>query len=297
MRWNPILIKELKIRSRVVRIPILLMFYNAIVALIAVFMFLTSMDIFNGSNYIDYSGMTSLFAGLGIFQCGVVFMLTLVVSANSISGEREKGTLDLMLVTPTSPATVIRGKLYSTIASGGLLIFSSMPVMAISTIYGGVETEDVLYLVGTLLFTMLYASSTGILCSSFSFRSSVAVVTTLIVEAALVIGPFILLSGISRIMYSGVQESMDIVISLGGWVFLLVINPAMPVMGFYDKLLGSSMIMDYFYYLCGIEEDTAFAYFLQKHFMQCCVGTQIILSIVFLWISVKKLGAQKKRKL
>ena len=85
MRWNPILIKELKIRSRVVRIPILLMFYNAIVALIAVFMFLASMDIFNGSNYIDYSGMTSLFAGLGIFQCGVVFMLTLVVSANSIS--------------------------------------------------------------------------------------------------------------------------------------------------------------------------------------------------------------------
>ena len=44
MRWNPIWIKELKIRARVVRIPILLMFYNAVVALIAMFMLITSVD-------------------------------------------------------------------------------------------------------------------------------------------------------------------------------------------------------------------------------------------------------------
>lgn len=295
MRCNPIWVKELKTRARVVRIPILLMFYNAVVALIAVFMLLTSVDIFNGGLYTDYSGMTTLFAGLGVLQCGVGFLVTLVLTSSSISGEKENGTLDLMLVTPASPRTVIGGKLLSAISTSALFAVSSLPVLAIGTVYGGVNLEDMIYL-GIIFFLLsIYAGSVGILCSTLMERSNLSMVTSLILEVGLIVGPFLFLEAINKILYSKMQGVMDPVVSLGGWVFVLLINPLMPVIDFCDRLLGRNSMMNLFFINYGIGEETALSYFLQRYFSECCIIVQILLSFLFLWISMRKLRGRKKR--
>ncbi|MDO4554701.1 MAG: ABC transporter permease [Lachnospiraceae bacterium] len=293
MRWNPILVKELKTRARVVRIPILLMFYNAVVALIAVLMLLASADIFNEGKYVDYSVMTSLFVGLGILQCCIGFLVTLVLTAGSISTEREKGTLDLMLVTGASPYTVVGGKLFSAIMTSFLFAISSLPVLTIGTIFGGISIGDGVYLFFVFFLLSFYAGSIGILCSCFTKRSSLSVVSILIIEAGLMVGPFLLLEGVNTLFYSKAQGTLDALVSLGGWVFVHLINPGMLLMGFYDKVIGEDMISNLFFYSYGIDTDTALAYFLQKHFLQCCIGVQILISLILLWIAIKKYATIK----
>lgn len=296
MRCNPIWVKEIKTRTRVVRIPILLMFYNAVVALMAVFMLFTSVDVFNGGIYTDYSGMTTLFAGLGILQCGVGFLVTLVLTSNSISGEKERGTLDLMLVTPVSPGTVIGGKLLAALSTSVLFAISSFPVLAVGTIYGGVNAEDVIYLGIIFLVLSIYAGSVGILCSTWLERSNLSMVTSLVFEGSLIIGPFLFLEALNKIQYSRIQNMTDEIVSLGGWVFVFLVNPIMPVLDFCDRIFGTNAVMNLFYYQYGIGQESPLSYFLERYFSQGCIILQMLLSILFLWISMKKIGGRRKMR-
>lgn len=296
MRWNPIWIKELKVRARVVRIPILLMFYNAVVALIAMFMLIASIDIMGGGGYVDYSGMTSLFAGLSVLQYCVGFLVTVVMTSNAISNERERGTMDLILVTPVSPRTLINGKLMSAMTTSSLFAVSSLPVLAISSAYGGIGFEDILYMIMVFLLIILYAGSAGILCSCLMERSSLSIVSSLILEAVLFIGPFAVLEIINIFFYNRIQSLQEPSFAVNGWIFVLIVSPIMLIIDFCDRVIGGNRLMDMFFYTYGIGEETRLSYFLQKHFIQCCIVVQLFLSLIFLLIAMRKLGIRKKQK-
>lgn len=296
MRWNPIWIKELKTRARVVRIPILLMLYNAVVALAALFMLMASMDIFNGGNHIDYSGMPGLFAGLGILQCSVGFLVTLVMTSHAITGEKEMGTMDLMLVSPISSGTVVGGKIMAAMTTSFLFAVSSLPILTVSTVYGGISGKNILYLCLVFLMITFQAASVGIMCSCIMDRSSLSIITSLIIESILLIGPFLFLEVINSFIYNKMQGALNPVFSLKGWVFVLLVNPTMLLLGFYDNVMGGDSLMNLFFYNYAIGDDTTLYYFLQKYFIDCCVLMQFLLSSFFLWIGMKKMGGRKKEK-
>ena len=109
MQINPILIKEMKIRARIVRIPIFVMVYNVVLAFVGIFMLIFSTDMFGIYGYINYQSMNDLFAGVGIMQCMVTILVTLIVAAGGIAGEREKGTLDMLFMTPVSTLELVNG--------------------------------------------------------------------------------------------------------------------------------------------------------------------------------------------
>ena len=60
------------------------------------------------------------------------------VTASSISGERERQTLDLMLTTRMSAGQIVGGKLLSALSTLLLLILSSFPAVAMVFVYGGI---------------------------------------------------------------------------------------------------------------------------------------------------------------
>ena len=120
MQINPILIKEMKIRARIVRIPVFVMIYNAVLAFVGIFMLINSTDMFGIYGYINYQSMNDLFAGVGVVQCVVTIVVTLIVAAGGISGEREKGTLDMLFMTPVRTLEVVNGKLFSAVLTGCL---------------------------------------------------------------------------------------------------------------------------------------------------------------------------------
>ncbi len=79
------------------------------------------------------------------------------LTAGSISGERERQTLDILLTTTMKPSEIIWGKLLSSFSTMFLMVVSSFPLLAVSFVYGGIMIHDVLLLLLVYLTVALLA--------------------------------------------------------------------------------------------------------------------------------------------
>lgn len=293
MQINPILIKDMKVRARIVKIPIFVMVYNAVLAFIAIVMLVSSADTFGTSGRPDYRVMNEVFAGMGMVQCALIILVTLIVAAGGFSNEREKGTLDILLMTPVRTWELVNGKLIAAILTGFIFTFSSLPIMALGTIYGGTDVMDIVYLQCILLILSVTAASIGLLCSSISKKTSVSVTFSLIVEAVLLVGPFILLDFLSSFFYNTYQFGTVMgplsVIAVG----LLSFNPVMFIIRFYDRIMGTNSMMNLFNYYYGIGKDMKAYKIVSEYFPEISMAMQVALSIVIMFIIMKLM---KKRR-
>jgi ABC-type transport system involved in multi-copper enzyme maturation permease subunit len=115
-----------------------------------------------------------IFAALLILETLQVVFLAPAATAGAISLEREKRTLELLVVTPISSLAIVLGKLLSALIYVWLLIAASIPLTAVVFVYGGVAPEDVLrgYLV--LVVTALGFGAFGLFASSLVKRTQAA---------------------------------------------------------------------------------------------------------------------------
>jgi ABC-type transport system involved in multi-copper enzyme maturation permease subunit len=140
------------------------------------------------------SAFASAAIGQGIFAALLMLMTLQVVflapssTAGSISLEREKQTLDLLVTTPISSLAIVVGKLLSALVWVFLLILASLPLMAAVFVYGGVGPEGVLAGYIVLVATAFGLGSFGILCSSLVRRTTAATAITIFGVLVVTIG-------------------------------------------------------------------------------------------------------------
>ncbi len=116
LRLNPIVKKDLQVAARSMRISWGLFAYEALLAMA----FLLALSIIQGMHgYLGggnvYASLIYLFPVLAITQIGIVSLVMPILTASSISGERERQTLDLMLTTCMSPFSIVVGKVVSAV--------------------------------------------------------------------------------------------------------------------------------------------------------------------------------------
>jgi ABC-type transport system involved in multi-copper enzyme maturation permease subunit len=92
------------------------------------------------------------FAAVTAVELGLICLLAPALTADLISGERERRTLDLLLVTPLSRRQIVVGKLVAALGSLLLLIVLALPIQAIAVLIGGIGLEELL--VGLLLLSL-----------------------------------------------------------------------------------------------------------------------------------------------
>jgi ABC-type transport system involved in multi-copper enzyme maturation permease subunit len=92
------------------------------------------------------------FAAVTVVELGLICLLAPALTADLISGERERRTLDLLLVTPLSRRQIVVGKLVAALASLLLLIVLALPIQAVAVLIGGVGVEELA--VGLLILTL-----------------------------------------------------------------------------------------------------------------------------------------------
>jgi ABC-type transport system involved in multi-copper enzyme maturation permease subunit len=111
------------------------------------------------------------FAAVSAVELGLICLLAPALTADLISGERERQTLDLLLVTPLSRRQIVVGKLVAALGSLYLLLVLALPIQALAVLIGGVGLEELL--VG-LLILALTATTYGCvgLCWSARLRST-----------------------------------------------------------------------------------------------------------------------------
>ena len=177
---NPILAKELRLGSRSIKLPLAVMFYDLVLAVIAVIaIFIAAYA--NGSGT-DYTGFLVIYQVIGWTQLGITLLIVPILTAGTISGEREKQTLEIMLTTPKKPLSIIWGKLLSALSNYMLFIISSIPIMAIAFILGGLNWFALLGYIVMMLVVVIYVGSVGVFCSSCFKKTIVSIVMTFLIE-------------------------------------------------------------------------------------------------------------------
>lgn len=179
---NPVLSSELKVKMRSFKTIMGIMLYVGILIFIASLYYSIAveqtkywgMDAVNVNQNIG----TTLYILIAIFQFGLIMVITPAQTAGAISGERERQTLDLLLCTKMSAFEIIIGKLISSLAFILLLIISSLPLLSLVFLFGGITPGDIATLFLFYIIIAMVVGSISIFYSTIFKRTMVATVVT-----------------------------------------------------------------------------------------------------------------------
>lgn len=230
IRLNAVLGKELAIRMRGWRAFSIITAYLALLATVSLLL-LSSNN--TPQNYSDAATLgRNLFYLLAGFQMGLIVLVTPASTADAISGERQRQTLDLLLVTRLSSLSIVLGKLVAGLAFDVLLILCSLPLFSLVFLFGGVSPDQFVSVFIVFLTTTLLLGAMSLFISTLMRRSGAAVVVSLLCTLGITLG-LALLSG--YLVYAGSVNG-------GGssGASLLPFTAYMdPLVGFADALSGN----------------------------------------------------------
>ena len=243
---NAVLYKELQLNAKKLKLPLLLFIINVILTLVALGVLLTINLSFRMINGDEIDALNALFGILIFMESALVCLLLPTLTSQSISGERERQTLDVLLTTNMSPFDIVLGKFLSCLTYVLIVILSIMPMSSLILIYGGVTLLDMLSVIGTIVTTGIYLSAFGIFFSARQKKTSTATLLTFINFANILGGSImlvIMLTAIGSIITNSLMYSNgalnNVTVDLSGSFFLLYFNPATTVFHTLCKVGGS----------------------------------------------------------
>jgi ABC-2 type transport system permease protein len=116
------------------------------------------------------------FAAVSALELGLICLLAPALTADLISGERERRTYELLLVTPLTGGQIVVGKLVAALGSLVLLVVLALPLQTVAILLGGVGPEELLVGFAILVLTTLTYGCVGLYWSARlrSTRAAVA---------------------------------------------------------------------------------------------------------------------------
>lgn len=185
---NPIVARELRSRMRGWHAFALLTGYLCVVGALAWVVY--DADIGSSGNIVGV-GTTGaqVFRALAAVVMATVALVVPGLVGPTISGERERQTLDLLLVTRLGPGRIVVGKLVAALAFVLLLVVACLPLFSVAFLLGGVSLSEVLEAVALTVVGAVCIGALCILVSVLMRRVSSATVVSYLVMLALTVGP------------------------------------------------------------------------------------------------------------
>lgn len=291
MRKNPVLENEMKRHTRNMKCAWIILGVNLVLALAEL---LAQMGVSGRERYMTilqyrFPVQCYVIMSYGLFL--TICMLIPGVAGGSIAGERERRTLDLLLTTHLSPWKIVLGKLESSIFLIFMISFSTLPVIGLVTIYGGIKLVNLLQLILSLVITGIFIGSIGIFYSACVRKTTVAVILSYVTVVLLIFGTVGILLGVKYIqitqgMYMEDFSGADV----GKLIYLLFLNPAITLSG----LVGQQATNSYeLVRICSYFGDYSHS-FAVEHMVEISILVQLLLSVCLLVIAGKHIHPGRK---
>ena len=192
IQFNPIVKKDLKVTVRSMRISWGLLAYEAelTVAFLLALLIIQEESRYMGSGNI-YSYLVYLFPVVAVAQVCIVALYVPIITASSISGEKERQTFDIMLTTCMSPFSIVFGKVISAVLRIMFFVAASTPIMALSFVVGGLSWSNLFYYLLAVILFSVFAGSIGILASAFCRKSVGAVLLSFVMYFVIFVMTFV----------------------------------------------------------------------------------------------------------
>ncbi len=301
--WNPLVKKDLQVTARSMRLSWGLFAYDAV--LVMAFLLALAVIQTEGRGYYSnnniYSYLIYLFPVLAIAQVCIVALIVPIITASSISGERERQTFDIMLTTCMSPFSIVLGKVVSAVIRILFFVAAGMPIMALSFVVGGLAWSSLLYFVLAIILLSVLSGSIGIFCSSFCRKSISAVVLSFAFYFVIYILTFVPM--ILNLLWTEGD-------STGESMLFLLFNPGV----FFEEFFMQIMTGESLFGTAGSNFDRSEVGFLTYHLSQgkawmflsaaCILCLSILFMIVAAWrvnpmntTTIRTSGRKKTKKL
>jgi ABC-2 type transport system permease protein len=198
-KWevNPIIVKELRSRMRGVRAFATLTGTLLLIGGVSygLYRMVLVTSRYSSTPLSPQVGGT-LFAGLALLELIMVCGVTPSVTAGEISGEQEKQTYEMLLATPLRPASILWGKLVSSLSYVFILIFAAIPMASLVFIYGGVSLRDMVKALIVLVSVAVMLGALGLFMSALFKRTGRATALTYLIVILLLLGPLFVASAV-----------------------------------------------------------------------------------------------------
>jgi len=180
--FGPIFGKELRIASRRRRNYFLRTLYVAALTAIVGLAWFSVMALGGASPIYRMARMNEaaviLVGIIGFFQFFALHLIAPVLTSTAISDEITHRTLGTLMMTPINSVQIVVGKLFSKLLTIVLLVCTSLPLLAIIRIFGGIEWDLVLKIVALTLCAALFAAAISLVFSIFHKRAYVVILLT-----------------------------------------------------------------------------------------------------------------------
>lgn len=292
MNWrrrliNPVLDKEFRLRMRTPRSAFIVFAYILVTGLLAMaIIYMTTSKGFSAGGRLDPGVSRIIFYVLSIGQLVLIAFMTPALTAGVISGEREKQTLNMLLTTQQSSATIILSKLLSSLSFMTLVILATLPVYSIVFLYGGLSPKQLALVFLFYLFVMLLLGSIGVFYSTLFKKTIVSVIMTY--GTGLII---FLVTGIVYIIAMGIEQASYY--NSGGpprsysWVgFILGLNPAGALISLFEPSFSESVFL-----VRGGNMQSGAPVELWQQFL----GVYSPLIALFLWLAIRHVRPVRRR--
>ena len=291
---NPILKKELMVGSRSMKMSFAIMGINGFLTLVVILVMMIASGASVLSGY-DYSNLICLFPVLGCIECGILSLVVPIITSGSISGEREKQTLDIMLTTPVKTFSIAVGKLESAMVVVMMYMISSIPLLAIAFVLGGLSWWALLGLIGMMLYLGIYVGSVGIFCSSVVKKSVAATILTLAIGIGIITLTTVIFSSWNGLAaYMGLLkygESYDY--EMGASLIVLMLNPYAP---FFDFMVRTMTSQSVFTMWDSIGNGNVILKGIYHGWIPISVIMNLLVSYGFLKLAARNIAATRNKK-
>ncbi len=174
---NPILTSSAVRRMRSIRLPLVLLGYAIMMTAIAYVGY---------AQYMDHVFVTMLGQGnrmhgiLIMLQCVLLVLISPAMTSGAIAGERERQTLEMLLVTRTGAYRIVMGKLLESMMSLVLVVLCGLPAMCLNLLLGGVTVSQILLTECYLIALAFAAGAIGVFASSLCRTTMVSTIVSYI---------------------------------------------------------------------------------------------------------------------
>lgn len=218
---NPVYQLEIRTSARTVKLCALILIFNGLLALIS---FLILNDMIEQSQYsgvMAYDGLVNMYSIMSYIEFGMFMLVIPSSTSGSISGERERKTLDILLSSKMNPYSIVIGKLMASLNMVMLLAISSLPVLSIVFLFGGITVMDLVVMLITLMISGIFVGSIGILFSAVCKKTTTATILSYSSILVLIAGTYIL----NYLMYH-LTEAKEHVDGVQRLIYTFLVNPA-----------------------------------------------------------------------
>ena len=300
MKMNPVYKREITVSSRSFRLALILVLFNSILALVVLLNMYSVVEQVKMTAEIQYSSFINIYVFVAVVEFVMLMFIMPALTAASVSGERERQTLDLLLTTTMKPWEIIWGKLMASFGTMFLVVMSSFPLLSVSFVYGGVTASDIFILLLCYLAVALLCGSMGICFSSIFKRSTIATVVSYGVLVMIAAGTYainIFALSIARLnvvnTYASSVSGIADQANSGSFLYLLLLNPVATFYVMINTQAGDNQVLKSLNNWFGPHPQNG----IMDHWVVLSIFIQLLLAAIFLFIAVKAISPTNGKRM